>query len=709
VEAGFPAEDIIFDPNVLAVATGIEEHNAYGIDFIEAVRWIRANCPGVCVSGGVSNLSFSFRGNNPVREAMHSVFLYHAIAAGLDMAIVNPAMLPVYSDIDPDLLALAEAVVLNTDKNATERLSAYASQVREREGVAEAPKEQQAWRAGTPAERLACSLVKGISEYIEADTAEALVDAGSPLAVIEDVLMAGMAQVGELFGSGKMFLPQVVKSARVMKASVAYLTPYIEKERAEGKTDSAGRVLIATVKGDVHDIGKNIVSVVMACNGYAITDLGVMVPAETIVDAAVEHRADVIGLSGLITPSLEEMIKVVTELERRNLKIPVLIGGATTSAVHTAVMIAPLYSGPVIHARDASDDIKILSELFSDRREAYLLDLRRGQHRLREDFSKREVDKRYISLAAARANRLTLPYTEVAAPNQLGKIVFKDFSLAEIVEYIHWTPFFGAWELSGRFPELFTHPEKGDAAKTLYDDGRALLDEIVRDRLLQANAVVGIYPANGDGDDVVVHTGDGHLRLPQLRNQEAGRPANLCLADFLLPLSSGRHDYVAAFVLTTGLGMEALQARYRATGDDYRALLAASLGDRLAEAFSELLHAMVRRTLWGFSSGEDLSLDKIIRGQYIGFRPAFGYPAMPDHAEKREIFDLLHVTEQVGVELTESYAMTPTASVCGLVFANPEAHLFGVGKVDRTQLEDYATRRGLSVEEIRRLMPQHLR
>ncbi len=708
-EAGFPSEDIIFDPNVLAVATGIEEHNAYGIDFIEAVRWIKANCPGARVSGGVSNLSFSFRGNNPVREAMHAVFLYHAIAAGLDMAIVNPAMLPVYSDIDPALLALAEAVVLNTDRNATERLSAYASQAREREDVSKTPKEQEAWRAASPAERLAHSLVKGITEFIETDTAEALAETGSPLAVIEGALMNGMGEVGKLFGSGKMFLPQVVKSARVMKASVAYLTPYIEKERAEGKTASAGRVLIATVKGDVHDIGKNIVSVVMACNGYAITDLGVMVPAEAIVDAAVEHRADVIGLSGLITPSLEEMMKVVAELERRNLTIPVLIGGATTSAVHTAVMIAPLYSGPVIHAGDASDNVKILAELFSDRLEAYLANLRQTQHRLREDFSRREADKQYISLAEARANRLTLPYAEVAPPNQLGKIVFKDFSLAEIAKYIHWSPFFGAWELPGRFPELFEHPEKGDAAKALYDDACLLLDEIIRDRLLQANAAVGIYPANGDGDDVVIHTGEGELRLPQLRNQEAGRPENLCLSDFLLPLSSGQNDYVAAFALTTGLGMDALQTHYRAAGDDYRALLAASLGDRLAEAFSELLHTMVRRTLWGFSPGEDLSLDEVIRGRYVGFRPAFGYPAMPDHSEKREVFELLHVAELIGVGLTESYAMTPTASVCGLVFANPEARLFGVGQVDAAQLEDYAARRGVPVEELRRLMPQHLR
>ena len=708
-ENGFPAENIIFDPNVLAVATGIPEHDGYGIDFIRACRWIKENCPGARVSGGVSNLSFSFRGNNRVREAMHSVFLYHAVAAGMDMGIVNPAMLQVYSDIPADLLELAEDVVLNRRPDATERLSVFAEGMKERDAVHTAEDDRLAWRRESVEERLAYGLMKGITDYIEADTAEALEKTGSPLAVIEGPLMAGMNRVGELFGAGKMFLPQVVKSARVMKRSVAFLAPLIERERAEGNAASAGKVLLATVKGDVHDIGKNIVSVVMACNGYEIVDLGVMVPCETIVDRAVETGADAIGLSGLITPSLEEMMKVVTELERRGLNIPVLIGGATTSAVHTAVKIAPLYSGPVIHARDASDDIRILAELFSPRREAYVRELRNRQAELRERHERGEREKTYLSLDAARANRLRRVREAVAVPNQLGRVVFRDYPLAEIVPYIDWSYFFPVWEMRGRYPEILEHPVYGEEARKLYADARALLDEIVEKRLLRAHAVIGIYPAVSEGDDILIYPGsETPVRLPQLRNQEAGREVNLCLADFLLPADGDATDYIGAFAVTAGDGMTELEARFREAGDDYGAIMVKALGDRLAEAFAEHLHMLVRRTLWGYAADENLTVEEMLRNRYTGFRPAFGYPAAPDHSQKRDLFRLLDVQEEIGIELTDSFMMTPAASVSGLIFAAPEARNFGVGKIDGEQLRDYARRRGMSAETLSVLMPQHL-
>ena len=708
-EAGFPPEDIIFDPNVLSVATGIEAHNDYGVAFIEAVRWIKENCTHAKVSAGVSNLSFAFRGNNRVREAMHSVFLYHSIAAGLDMGIVNPAMLQVYSDIPADLLELTEDVVLNRRPDAAERLTAYAQENKSETAGAKTDTDKLAWRSEPVEERLAYSLLKGITDFIEEDTAEAYAKLQSPLSVIDGPLMSGMNRVGELFGDGKMFLPQVVKSARVMKQSVAWLAPYIEQERVEGKSKSAGKVLMATVKGDVHDIGKNIVSVVLACNGYEVVDLGVMVPAETIVNQAMEHGVDAVGLSGLITPSLEEMMKVVIEMERRKLDIPVIIGGATTSAMHTAVKIAPLYSGPVIHSRDASDNARVLSHLFSDRKEAYLESLRGEHERLRLEFAKEEEKREYVSLTEARKNRFPADFSGIVEPCQTGRIVFKDYSLNDISRYIDWTYFFSAWELKGRYPEVLKHPEKGEEARKLLADAQAILGEIVEQHLLTASAVAGVFPAYSEGDDVVISAGDGKtIRMPQLRNQEFGREYNRSLADFIAPLESGIPDYIGAFAVTAGIGMDALVEQYYRRNDEYGALIAKLLGDRLAEAFAESIHGFIRRTVWGYASEEKLLPEEILKGKYKGFRLAVGYPAIPDHSLKKELFELLHVEENIDLHLTESYMMTPGASVSGLIFAHPDTGIFGVGKIDREQLEDYARRRGMKPEEIARLVPQAL-
>jgi 5-methyltetrahydrofolate--homocysteine methyltransferase len=691
---GFPPEDIIFDPNVLAVATGIEEHNNYGVAFIEATRWIKAHCPHAKVSAGVSNLSFSFRGNNRVREAMHAVFLYHAIAAGLDMGIVNPALLPVYSDIAPDLLELAEDVVLNRRPDAAERLTAYAERIRGQETAAVESPDKLAWRREPVEERIAYSLLKGIVDFIEEDTAEAYQKTASPLAVIDGPLMGGMSRVGELFGEGKMFLPQVVRSARVMKRSVAWLTPYIEKERAEGRSASAGKVLLATVKGDVHDIGKNIVSVVLACNGYEIVDLGVMIPAETIVDTAVREEVDAIGLSGLITPSLEEMMRVAVELERRGLRLPLLIGGATTSAVHTAVKIAPLYSGAVIHCRDASENARILAELFA-RPEQFLASLRDKQERLRRDFERDEAKKRHIPLAEARERRFRADFSNIPTPLKPGLTVWRDYPLEEIAGYIDWSYFFAAWGLKGRYPELLDHPQRGEEARKLLTDAQAILEEIIRGRQLTARAVAGVFPAYSEGDDIVVSAGGlKTIRFPQLRNQEYGADANRSLADYIAPLESGIPDWIGAFAVTTGIGMEDLLAEYRARNDDYGAMIVRLLGDRLAEAFAVRIHERIRTELWGFSAP--------------GFRPAIGYPAIPDHSLKRELFELLDAEESTGIRLTESYMMTPSASVSGLILSHPEAGIFGVGRIDAEQLADYADRRNSTPEEIARLIPQAL-
>ncbi len=673
----FPPEDILFDPNVLSVATGIEEHNAYGVAFIEATRWIRAHCPHAKVSAGVSNLSFAFRGNNRVREAMHAVFLRHAVTAGLDMAIVNPSALPVYDEIPADLLALAEDVVLDRRPDAAERMLAYIAEHQDVKTSKPETVKTAAWRSESVAGRLEYAILHGVAEFADEDTAEAYRELGSPLAVIDGPLMKGMNRVGELFGEGQLFLPQVVKSARVMKKCVAWLTPYIEQERAEGR-GHAGKVLMATVKGDVHDIGKNIVSVVLACNGYQIVDLGVMVPAETIVEAAVREKADAIGLSGLITPSLEEMMRVVSELERRGLRIPVMIGGATTSPTHTAVRIAPLYTGLVIHSRDASDGARILNRLLSDS-EVFTPEVRAEQRRLCEKFEADEAQKQLIPLAEARANRFRADFSNIVTPNRLGAITYRDYPLDEVAKAIDWSYFFAAWEIRGRFPEIFDDPVKGEEAKKLYADAQALLQDIIAGKRLAANAVAGVFPARSEGDDLVIESDTCEIRLPQLRNQEAGRDANRSLVDFIAP----QGDYLGALMVTIA-GVDALAADFRARGDEYGAILVKLLGDRLAEAFAVTMHEKIRSEWWPFPTS--------------GFRAAIGYPAIPDHSLKRELFDLLNAEDQIDVHLTESWMMTPSASVSALLFVHPDAGIFGVGPIAPDQQADYAQRRTSKIQ-----------
>ena len=713
-EAGFPPEDIIFDPNVLAVATGMEQHDRYGLDFIRACRWIRENCPHAKISGGISNLSFSFRGNNRVREAMHSVFLYHAIAEGLDMGIVNPSMLQVYSEIDPDLLERCEDVILARRGDATERLIAFAERIKDQNTAAGDAPERLLWREAPVGERLAHAILKGITDFIESDTEEAYRELGNPLRVIEGPLMDGMNRVGELFGSGKMFLPQVVKSARVMKRAVAVLTPYIENGRREGGDARAGnRMVLATVKGDVHDIGKNIVSVVLACNGYRIEDLGVMVESERIVEAAVRQNADVIGLSGLITPSLEEMAKVIVAVERMGLRIPILIGGATTSDMHTAVKLAPLYSGPVIHVRDASDDVRILGELNSPRREEYLESVRLRQRALREEFeNKKNGGDALRPLDEARRHRATPDAWSRVLPRKMGRFLFCNYPLEEIVPFINWGYFFAAWGLAGRYPDLLEHPEKGDEARRVLHDAQELLHRIVSRRLLRASGVVGIYPAAADGDDIVLYGddtfSDERMRLPMLRNQQSGTEVNLSLADFLAPAGSGAKDYLGAFAVTAGIGLDALVGEFRAAHDDYRAIMAKLLADRLAEAFAERLHLYARTELWGYERPGEKTAEDLFAGRYRGIRPAIGYPSAPDHSLKAELFELMDVGRTVGLSLTESYMMMPGESACGLIFAHPDARNFSVGRIGADQLADYARRRGMDAERIAALIPQHL-
>ncbi len=704
--AGFPAENIIFDPNVLAVATGIAEHDNYGVDFIEAVRWIKANLPGVKVSGGVSNLSFSFRGHNSIREAMHAVFLYHAVAAGMDMGIVNPAMLQVYEDIPPQLLELAEDVVLNRRPDATERLMQYAETVDETAAVGSSVVER--WRELPLAERITHAMVKGITDHIAEDAMEAYRREGSPLAVIDRLLMPSMGRVGELFGAGKMFLPQVVKSARVMKKAVEVLTPYIEAGAAS-ESVAAGRVLIATVKGDVHDIGKNIVSVVMTCNGYEIRDLGVMVECDRIVDEARQWGAQAIGLSGLITPSLEEMIRVVKELERRGMTVPVIIGGATTSKMHTAVKIAPYYSGVVVHSSDASDNVRILARLFAPDREAYIAEVKERQQQLREQFERQQQEKELLTLHEARANRYVKPVEQIVVPRQTGRVVFRDFPITEVERYIDWNFFFPAWGLKGHYPELLSSPEKGEEARRLLDDARQLLDRIRKEQLLGLHGVVGIFPARSEGDDLVLTSEDGsEVRMAQLRSQRRGESPNLSLADYAVDTARGVTDYVGAFAVTGGVGLDRLAASFREEGDDYNAIMSKLLADRLTEAFAESVHSFVRRALWGYETGPEPSPEAVIRGDYQGIRTAFGYPACPDHSLKREVFALLHVEQSVPMTLTENWMISPGEALCGLIFAGQEARYFGVGRIDGEQAADYAVRRGLTEEELGRIIPQNL-
>jgi 5-methyltetrahydrofolate--homocysteine methyltransferase len=704
-QAGVDPLDIVFDPNVLAIATGLEEHNDYAVNFIEATRQIKATCPGAKVSGGISNLSFAFRGNDVVREAIHSAFLFHAIRAGLDMGIVNAGQLVVYQDIPPDLLTHVEDIIFNRRPDATERMVAFAESVK---GTGAKREADVAWRQGTVGERLAHALVHGVVDFIETDTEEARVQLGRPLAVIEGPLMDGMKIVGERFGAGQMFLPQVVKSARAMKRAVAYLEPFMEAEKGDGGgRQSAGTVLLATVKGDVHDIGKNIVGVVLGCNGYEVIDLGVMVPCATILKTAVDRRADVVGLSGLITPSLDEMVYVAGQMQALGPKVPLLIGGATTSRQHTAVKVAPAYDGPVVHVADASRVVDVMASLLNPSlRDGFAAATARDQAELREKYAARQ-DRPTLSIAQARANRLRLDLsTPPPTPSFLG-VRRVEVPLADLVPYIDWTFFFSAWELKGRFPAILDHPEQGAAARELYDHAQALLARIVERGQLTARGVYGFWPAAADGDDIIVFDsgnsvqGTGNrqelTRFPMLRQQEviADDKPNRSLADFVAPLDSGVADYLGAFAVTAGIGADALARGFEAEHDDYHAIMAKALADRLAEAFAEYLHAQARRD-WGYGAREALSHDDLRREAFQGIRPAFGYPACPDHSEKRRLFDLLDA-EAIGMGLTESFAMTPAASVSGLYFSHPQAKYFAIQRIGADQVADYARRKGIAV------------
>ena len=687
------------------MATGIEAHDAYARDFIEAVRWIKRNLPHAKISGGVSNLSFAFRGNNAVREAMHSVFLYHAIQAGMDMAIVNPQMLQIYSDIEPELLERVEDVILCRRADAAERLTEYASQFT-KTGATQT-QHTDAWRSEPLGKRIEYAMLKGVADYIEQDALEGYRTLGSPLAVIDRLLMPAMEVVGNLFGQGKMFLPQVVKTARVMKKAVAVLTPYIE-QGSEANAKSAGKVLVATVKGDVHDIGKNIVAVVMACNGYTIRDLGVMVECPRIIDEAVAWGADAICLSGLITPSLEEMIHVCEELERRGLRIPVLIGGATTSDVHTAVKIAPTYSGPVIHADNASRNNKILGELLGPGREEYLVRVREEQQALRDQYRRREEIRTILPFGQVRKLRVPKPASEIAVPAHTGRLVFPDVSIADVEPLIDWNFFFPAWGLKGRVPEIFENPEHGAEARKLYDDAQKMLARIREEKLLTLQGVAGIFEAVSRGDDIVV-TGpkDKKYILPMLRSQAPVREAQArCLADFIADEKAGRTDYIGAFALTGGIGLKELTEKFRAEGDDYNAILSKLLADRLTEALCEWVHIFIRRQMWGYETGPALTPEQIIRGKYRGRRMAFGYPACPDHSLKREVFDLLAADKTTAMRLNDNYMITPEEALCGLFFA--DAEYFSVGRIDREQLADYSARRDMDTETIEKLIPNNI-
>ncbi|MEM9285259.1 MAG: methionine synthase [Pseudomonadota bacterium] len=701
VENGFPPEDIIFDPNIFAVATGIEEHAGYGVDFIEATRAIKETLPGAKVSGGVSNVSFSFRGNDAVREAMHSVFLYHAIRAGMDMGIVNAGQLAIYDDIPTELKDAVEDVILNRREDATERLLDVAEQFKGQGGKAR--EQDLSWREADVEQRLEHALVKGITEYIVEDTEEARQKLGRPLYVIEGPLMDGMNVVGDLFGSGKMFLPQVVKSARVMKAAVAYLEPFMEEERLAGGAapEAKGRVLMATVKGDVHDIGKNIVGVVLQCNNYEVIDLGVMVPANDILDKAAEHKVDVIGLSGLITPSLDEMVGVAKEMTRRGMAQPLMIGGATTSKAHTAVKIAPAYDNGVIYVSDASRAVGVVSDLISDeRRGGYLDNIANEYDTVRESFAKRQKKEDRVTIAAARANGHKLSAGPVPAPLQPGLHVIKDVPLADLVPYIDWTPFFASWDLHGRYPAILTDSVVGEAATSLFNDAQDALKRLVEEKWFRADAVCGLFPANRDGDDIVVWTDETRTteraRFHTIRQQidKKGKSPNLALSDFI---AESGPDYVGGFAVTAGHGEDDVVGRFNERGDNYGAIMASALADRLAEAMAEWLHEKCRREFWGFETGEKAAAETLIAEDYQGIRPAPGYPAQPDHTEKRTLFDLLSAEENTGITLTESYAMQPGAAVSGLYFAHPESYYFGTGKIGRDQVEDYAQRKGWDV------------
>lgn len=702
----FPPQDIIFDPNIFPVATGMEEHRLNALDFFNATKWIKENLLYAKVSGGVSNVSFSFRGNDHVREAIHSAFLYHAIKNGMDMGIVNPSQLVVYDDIEKELLELVEDVLLNRRDDATERLITHAEKLK---GVSvEKAEKDEAWRKGTVEERLSHALVKGLVEYIDADVEECRQKYTKTLDIIEGPLMDGMNVVGDLFGAGKMFLPQVVKSARVMKKAVAYLLPYLEEEKKQsGITQkNNGKILLATVKGDVHDIGKNIVGVVLACNNYEIIDLGVMVSCDKILEQARHHNVDVIGLSGLITPSLDEMVHVAKEMERLGFKMPLLIGGATTSKVHTAVKIAKNYSGPVVHVNDASKSVPVASSLISDDlRSAFMAEVEKDYERVREQNKNAQSQNKFISISEARANKFPIDWnkTEISEPTLIGNKVFNNYDLKEISEYIDWTPFFHSWELKGSYPKIFNDPERGLEAKNLFDDAQKMLQQIIAEKWLTANAVIGIYPANTVNDDdieIFYQNGKKDKYVFHSIRQQTKKPAgqyNVALADFVAP--TGKKDFIGAFALTTGIGIDEHIARFEKDHDDYNAIMLKALADRLAEAFAELMHKKVRKDYWGYAKNENFSNEDLIKEEYAGIRPAPGYPAQPDHTEKLTIWKLLDVENNTGIVLTESLAMVPTAAVSGLYFANPNAHYFGVGKITKEQVEDYAKRKNMSFKE----------
>ena len=695
---GFPAEDIIFDPNILAVGTGIPEHDSYAKAFIDATRWIKQHLPHAKVSGGVSNLSFAFRGNNTVREAMHSVFLYHAIEAGMDMAIVNPQMLQIYTQIEPTLLERAEDLILCRREDAAERLSEYAQQVKQ-DGAVAANVRTEDWRTLPLAERIEYALMKGVTDHIADDTLEAYRQIGSPMGVINEMLMPAMDKVGELFGSGKMFLPQVVKSARVMKSAVSVLTPYIEQGTGANAT---GKALIATVKGDVHDIGKNIVAVVAACNGFDVEDLGVMVEAGRIADEAEARQVDCVMLSGLITPSLDEMIRVCEEFERRGLRIPIIIGGATTSPMHTAVKIAPVYSGVVIHSTDASSNSRILSDLTSDRRDDYIADVKREQERLRNDYLRAEQLREMVKLADARKSRTEKPQSDVIQPRRIGTVVLKDYTVADVERYIDWSYFFLSWGLKGTYPEILESEKYGSEARKLLEDAHRLLERIKTERLLKLEGVAGVYRCTSCGDDIIVTDDDGRTHtLPMLRGQSR-RTGCRCLSDYVSPAG----DYIGVFALTAGIGLSDLMDSFRTEGDEYSAILAQLLGDRLAEAFAEAVHQYVRRELWGYETEPVLSPEEILKGRYEGIRVGFGYPSAPDHTLKKEAFDILHAEKLTAMRLTENCMINPGESLCGLMFR--ENDYITVGRIDDEQLADYALRRGISTDEIKRLIPKNV-
>ena len=707
-KAGFPAYDIIFDPNILTVATGIDEHNNYAVDFIEATRWIKQNLPGARVSGGISNISFSFRGNDVVREAMHSAFLYHAIKAGLDMGIVNAGMIEVYDEIPKELLERVEDVLLNRREDATERLVTFAETVKAKK---EETVEEAEWRKGTVEERLTHSLIKGITEFIEEDAEEAHQKLGEPLKVIEGPLMDGMNVVGDLFGEGKMFLPQVVKSARVMKKAVAYLQPYLEAQKAANPGARAqGKILLATVKGDVHDIGKNIVGVVMACNNYEIKDIGVMVPTDKILAEAREWGADIIGLSGLITPSLDEMVHVASEMERLGMNTPLLIGGATTSKVHTAVKIAPKYKHPVVHVLDASRSVPVAGNLLNpETKPGFEQQLREEYERMAADHTRRQSDKQLLTLNEARANRFQTSATDYIPekPAFTGvKTVSAD--LSTLREFIDWTPFFQTWELAGRYPEILHDSIVGEEARRLFADANEMLEEIIQHSRLQAKGVIFIYPAGSTDEDVTVYADEARTQaldtfhfLRQQRKMAGGIP-NISLADYIATKESGVTDYLGGFAVTAGIGTDELVAQYDRENDDYKSIMAKALADRLAEAFAEYLHREVRTQWWGYAHSETLSNEDLIRENYRGIRPAPGYPACPEHTEKTTLFKLLSATENAGISLTESMAMLPAAAVSGFYFAHPESQYFGLGKIGKDQVQDYANRKGWTLQEAER-------